>query len=151
MALTFTKKAAAGAAAEQTEAKPVVQPPTLKPAANVNVPSWMKTGAAAKQAFAQEETKAEERKAEAGKLWRFYVAPDKDAQITFLDGSIGEDGLLEVPVFYEHRVRINGEWENFVCTADKDESQPCPLCSPRSGARRAIRCGVRESLYGAPG
>ena len=89
---------------------------------------WLKRGAAAKQALAHEEAQAEMRKQEQGKLWRFWMPEGADRQITFLDGALDEDGLLDIYMFYEHTLRVNGSWENFVCTADVDQTQPCPIC-----------------------
>jgi hypothetical protein len=42
-------------------------------------------------------------------------------------------------MFYEHRVRLNGEWENYICTAEADQSQPCPICE---GGDRPSLVGV---------
>ena len=127
LGLSFAKKAApaasATAQASTTQAKPAE---AEKPAAAKVI--WMKKGADAKKAFAHEETKAEERKAEQGKMWRFFVTPDRDAKITFLDGKLDAEGMLDVMVYYEHRIRINGEWHNYVCTGEVDQSQPCPIC-----------------------
>ena len=59
---------------------------------------------------------------------RFYLPYNGECQVTFLDGDLDNDGLLNVPRYYEHRVRVGGDWETFVCTAEIDQSQPCPLC-----------------------
>ena len=139
MALSFIKKKTTTeptsepetTTASQTEtSKPSPAPNTTAKIINMkpNAASWMRTGKDAKQALNQEEAKAEERKAEAGKMWRFFVTPGKDAQITFLDGKLDEDGMLDIPVWYEHNIRLNGERETYACTAGKDQSQPCPLC-----------------------
>lgn len=90
--------------------------------------AFLKKGGAASQAFVQEEAKQEQQKLEAGKLWRFFMKSGEDRTITFLDGEIGEDGLLDAPNYYEHQIKVNGKWTNFVCTADVDTSQPCPIC-----------------------
>lgn len=120
MALSFHKTAASKAAASvpQTALKKAPSQPM----------SFLKKGTAAKEAFQQEEAKAELAKAEAGKMWRFFLKDGEDGQITFLDGDLGEDGLLDVNMFHEHRIRINGTWQNFICTAEADTSQPCPIC-----------------------
>lgn len=119
MALSFHKAGAAKAAAS------VPQTATKKAAAPLN---FLKKGAAAKDAFQQEEAKAEMAKAEAGKMWRFFLKDGEDGQITFLDGDLNEEGMLDINMFHEHRVRINGAWQNFICTAEADTSQPCPIC-----------------------
>ena len=128
MALSFAKKKPTGApvdepevSAKKAEAK---ETHTEAPAKM----SWMKTGSSAKAAVAYEETKAEERKAEQGKMFRYRLKPGEDGSITFLDGKLDEDKMLELPRFYEHTVRMDGGWKNFVCTSEEDPSQPCPIC-----------------------
>ena len=91
--------------------------------------------------LAQEEAKAELRKQDAGKLWDFWMPEDSERQITFLDGKLDEDGMLECGMFHQHNIRINGSWERFVCTVDQDETQPCPICE--SGDRPAL-VGVHD-------
>jgi hypothetical protein len=120
MPLSFAKKKPADASGTTSQAAAATGG---KPA-----PAWMKKGSAAKAAIQHEAAKAEERKAEQGKLWRFYVKPEQTGQITFLDGDLDKDGDLDILFFYEHRIRINGDWENFACTAENDQSQPCPIC-----------------------
>ena len=139
MALSFIKKKTTTEPTSEPETTTASPTETSKPSTasgttakiinmKPNAASWMRTGKDAKQALNQEEAKAEERKAEAGKMWRFFVTPGKDAQITFLDGKLDEDGMLDIPVWYEHNIRLNGERETYACTAGKDQSQPCPLC-----------------------
>ena len=127
MALTFTKKKLPPAD-NAGPATPAQSTQSVAPATTTAKVLWMKRGVDAKKAMQHEDAKAEERKAEAGKLWRFFVTPEKAGLVTFLDGSLDAEGMLDIQVFYEHRVRINGEWNNFVCTAEIDQSQPCPLC-----------------------
>ena len=146
MALNFAKKTPAAA---QSSAGPAIQP-SSKPAvtaANQNTPSWMKKGTDAKAALAKEEAKAEERKAEQGKLWRYWIKPDTEGQITFLDGGLDTANDLDIMLFYEHRVRVNGEWENFVCTAEADQSTPCPICE---GGDRHSLVGVMTIIDHTP-
>ena len=136
MALSFIKKKTTtedapnpGTTASQTgQSQPSAASNTTAKIIKPNAASWMRTGKDAKAALNQEEAKAEERKAEAGKMWRFFVTPGKDAQITFLDGKLDDDNMLDIPVWYEHNIRLNGERETYACTAGKDQSQPCPLC-----------------------
>lgn len=89
------------------------------------VPSFMKVGAAAKQTFQEEEAKQEAARAEAGKAWRFMMKAGESAKITFLDGKLNDDGMLDCPMFREHTIFFAGRWRNFVCTA---EQEACPLC-----------------------
>lgn len=95
---------------------------------------FIKKGAAAQSMLQQEQAKAEAAKAEKGKLFRFRIREDDcgdDFPITFLDGDLDEDGLLDVPMFKEHTVQHGGKWQNFVCIA---EQEPCPLCESGDNA-----------------
>ncbi|CAA2141444.1 hypothetical protein [Hyphomicrobium sp. ghe19] len=120
MALSFVK-----AGASKSAAASVPQSGFKKPSTPVG---FLKKGAAAKEAFSNEEAKAEMAKAELGKMWRFRMQDGQDRRITFLDGDLDAEGMLDVNMFYEHTIRINGNWQNFICTAETDTSQPCPLC-----------------------
>jgi hypothetical protein len=118
--LSFVKKAAAGAGPSGNVA--------LKTASGPKPLGWMKRGDAAKEAAQQEEARAELAKQGQG-MFRFWMPEDSDRRITFLDGDLGEDGILDVLAFYEHSVLVNGDRQNFVCTAEADTSQPCPICA----------------------
>jgi hypothetical protein len=89
---------------------------------------FLMTGDAAKQAKIEAEAKAEAAKAEAGKLWRFRISEDdpEDHRITFLDGTLDEDGTLEAPMWHEHTLQLGGNWKNVPCTA---KEEPCPICA----------------------
>lgn len=130
MGLSFVKKANGGVAAGNTDEG--------APMTKTGPVSWIKVGAAAKSAFAHEEAQAELRKQDAGKLWNFWMPEDSERQITFLDGKVDDEGMLDIPMFHQHHVRLNGNWEQFVCTADADPTQPCPICEK----------GDRPSLVG---
>ena len=59
-------------------------------------------------------------------LFRFWLNKQESCYITFLDGDLDQDGLIDNPVLYQHQLQLNGSWNNFyVCTADKE---PCPIC-----------------------
>jgi hypothetical protein len=140
MPLSFVKKkppqeTAASAAQATSQA---ASTPKTSASSSGKLPSWMKSGASAKAAVKHEQIKAEERKAEKGKLWRFRMPPNTEGQITFLDGDLDADGDLNILMYYEHTIRLNGDWENFVCTAEADQTQPCPICE----------AGDRHSLVG---
>ncbi len=132
MALTFTKKAAGQVGGKAKEAQ--AETSTSTKAANqsksnvTSMASWMKKGAAAKEALQHEEAAAELRAQERGKLWRFWMPEGEDRTITFLDGGIDDEGMLDILMYYEHNIRVNGNWEQFVCTAEADQTQPCPIC-----------------------
>jgi hypothetical protein len=102
-------------------------PQTASPKSSAPI-GFLKKGQVAKEAFENEEAKAEMAKQEAGRMWRYMMKDGTDKRITFLDGDLNEDGMLDITYFYEHTVRINGGWSNFICTADTDTSQPCPIC-----------------------
>jgi hypothetical protein len=58
---------------------------------------------------------------------RFWVKRGGERRVTFLDGSLDDDGELELVTYYEHNLYMNGNWRNFyVCTGN--ESEPCPIC-----------------------
>ena len=94
---------------------------------------FLKRGAAAKQAVQVEDAKAEARRAEYGRLRRFYIGYNEDSQITFLDGKLDEDGVLDCPRFMEHKIRIGP-------TGRTSPARPrsTPACLARS-ARPATR------------
>jgi len=88
-------------------------------------PSFLKRGDQAKQALEQERARREAQEAERGGLFRFWMSPEQDRRITFLDGELDEDGMLDVPMYYEHTVRVAGRIKNYVCVGDQE---PCPIC-----------------------
>ncbi len=135
MALTFAKKATAAPKnsavdEDQTEKQASsTQKSTASEqtsSSSSNGASWMMKGAAAKAAIASEDAKAELAKAEKDKLWRFWMPAEEERKLTFLDGNVDADGMLDVFMFYEHSVVVAGDRKQFVCTAEKEGS--CPLC-----------------------
>lgn len=136
MALTFAKKKPVAQTEDENplppkitpkpaaKAAPPAKPVAAKPAAKGGL-TFMKKGKDASDALANEEAQAELRKQEQGKLWRFWMPQDEERQVTFLDGDLDEHGMLDIPMFYEHQVKQNGNWTNFVCTS---EQEPCPIC-----------------------
>ncbi len=102
--------------------------------------SFMKTGAAAKALLQEETAKAEAAAAERGKLWRFRIPESdcgKDFMITFLDGHLDSDGMLDPPMWMEHTVYVGGRWQNLPCTAHEE---PCPICA-NSDSKPALVAG----------
>ena len=59
---------------------------------------------------------------------RFWMPEEAETQITFLDGNLMEEGgLLDAVSFWEHQVKLNGNFQNwFPCTKDDDA---CPICA----------------------
>ena len=92
-------------------------------------PKFMK-GKTASEAMQKDEAAAEARREAAGKAWRFRLkyekGKDNETQITFLDGELDSDGVLDVPFLREHTVKKDGRWSNIPCVAD--EEGYCPLC-----------------------
>jgi hypothetical protein len=132
MAINFAKKAASKPAETETsnDSPQTSSPPKTeqKQAQTTGGSlSWMKKGSAAKAAMAHEEAKAEQKKAEAGKLWRYWMPAESSREITFLDGEVDSDGMLDVPCYYEHNIQINGNWEQFVCTQEAEGH--CVICN----------------------
>lgn len=85
---------------------------------------FLKKGKASKKALDNEEKKAEEQSKNTA--FRFWMPNDAETEVTFLDGDLDEEGLLDIPMYYEHQVFMNGRWTNwFVCTG---EEEPCPVC-----------------------
>jgi hypothetical protein len=84
--------------------------------------NFLKYGAEARQAL----EKAEAEQTGSYEPFRFWMKSGEEAKVTFLDGELHEDGMLAVPMFYEHRIRHNGRWTQFVCT---EAQEPCPLCA----------------------
>jgi hypothetical protein len=144
MALKFaTKKKPPADAGTPGPAKPVLlEPGKSKPAKGLG---WLKKGKAAHQAFELEEAKAEKARAESSKLFRFFMPPEEERRITFLDGELDDEGMLDIPMFYQHRLKLNGQWQNFVCVS---EEEPCPICE--KGDNRAGLVGVMTVLDHTP-
>jgi hypothetical protein len=99
MPLSFIKKATGGETAGATNPNQQSTKPSMfggKTAAGTNgaakaagkLPGFFKHGQAAKAAIEHADAKAEAAKAEAGKLWRFWMPAGEDRMITFLDGEL---------------------------------------------------------------
>lgn len=149
-ALKFTKVAAKSAPHKNAPSAdtPKAPTPSYQPQqAKAAFSGFLKTGAAAQEAFKAEEAKQELARASYGKLFRFFMKDDEERRITFLDGELTEDGILDVGTYYEHSLMLNGTLEHFVCTADVDETQPCPLCE--AGHKRSL-VGVMTVLDHTP-
>jgi len=85
---------------------------------------WLKKGAEGHA----EIVNADAKQAEAAKNAniRHWMKPGTERRVTFLDGDLGDDGLIEVNMYYEHNLYLAGTWTNwFVCVG---EEEPCPIC-----------------------
>ena len=86
---------------------------------------FMKKGSAAHQAVEQADAVTAAKKASAG-IRRFWMPQGASTSITFLDGDLTEEGLLDTAACYEHQVKKGGHWLNwYPCT---QEEEPCPIC-----------------------
>lgn len=87
---------------------------------------FLKKGKAAHQMLDKADAEAEARKEAANQVRRYWMPPDKENQITFLDGELDSDGMLEATSYWEHNLKLNGHWRNwFPCT---QVQEPCPIC-----------------------
>lgn len=87
---------------------------------------FLKKGTESQKQVAQAEAESEARKKQAS-IRRFWMPEGKETQITFLDGELGEDGVLDSVTYWEHQVKLNGHFRNwFPCTKDME---PCPICA----------------------
>lgn len=94
---------------------------------------FLKTGEAAAKAFQKADAEAAARTAAASMSdeerayrYRFWMPVDADARITFLDGELNPNGVLDETTYTEHQVPIGNDWRNFYpCVSDQE---PCPLC-----------------------
>lgn len=132
MALKLPTKAAPQPTAQPAAPAPVVhssisvQQPKAAPASG----AWFKRGNATAEALKHEDKRIEEK---FSGLWRFYLddpssdKPNKvtSTKITFLDGFLTPEGILDCFMFRDHRVFYHGSWEHFICTS---EQEPCPIC-----------------------
>lgn len=95
--------------------------------------SFMRRGAAAREEMERAKKRAKERADKMGATFRFWLKEGEERRITFLDGALDEDGMLDVPYFYEHTVPYESRFENVRCVArnpspEDGRTEPCPLC-----------------------
>ena len=87
--------------------------------------TFLKRGKEAQEAHVKADVEAEIRSKQRGPR-RFWVPKDGESIITFLDGALTPEGLLDVVSYNEHRKFLNGSWRNyFPCVAAQE---PCPIC-----------------------
>lgn len=90
-------------------------------------PSFLKTGKEANKELKTVQKAQEARKEQMDKPFRFSLHKDgEEGRVTFLDGDLDSDGILQKVCLYEHHVKLAGKWGNFfVCPG---EFEPCPIC-----------------------
>src|SRR6188508_1757906 len=87
--------------------------------------SFLKKGRAAQDAQEKADVEVEARIAQRSAR-RFWVPQNGKGSVTFLDGALTSDGVVDRVSYNEHRVRLRGSDFNFFpCVA---ENEPCPLC-----------------------
>ena len=94
--------------------------------ASAATPSWAKVGSAANAAYNQAKFKQEQAAEASKRMWRFYLKVGEERAITFLDGDLDDEGVLNMFSFNEHNLQVAGEWKQFVCVSD---TEICPLCN----------------------
>jgi hypothetical protein len=98
---------------------------------------FLKRGKEAEDMTRQADAETERRRAAAQdkgpRIFRYWMPEGAEQQITFLDGEVNEQGVLDVPRYYEHNVFLGNSWKNwFPCT--KDDGDACPLCVDKQPA-----------------
>lgn len=122
------QKAAAKVAPKNTANNSGGSAPKAQTSGTTTPKGFIKTGAQASQLAAHEEQQREIRKSMAGKTFRFRMKDGEEKRITFLDGDIGEDGMLTANAFYEHAIQQGNTWTNICCVADAETGEECPIC-----------------------
>jgi hypothetical protein len=99
---------------------------------------WLNRGTASKAMQQQEQAEQAARKAASGKMFRFFLKPEEECQITFVDGNLSPEGILLPPRYFEHTVEQGGKYVNYVCPEKTrpDEGYKCPICE--QGDRPAL-------------
>lgn len=90
--------------------------------------SFLKKGKEAQQMMEEEKVHADIAKEQRNQLWRFRIDEKhcgEDYKITFLDGNIDTDGLLDCPMWREHNIHLSGKWTPVPCTS---ATEPCLIC-----------------------
>lgn len=96
--------------------------------------SWYSTGEQADKKSADELDRQQVAREEASKnrFYRFWMPAGAEQHITFVDAAVAAEGYDLPFVFYEHQLKLNGDWKNwFTCLGEG-----CPLCA--AGDRPAL-------------
>lgn len=130
MALSMKNKSNGNEKVADEPAKKKIKIHKTKTSTGTSKPhSLLKKGGAAKAALEKERALAKQRDAERENgVFRFYLKPDQEKTITFLDGDLDEDGDLENICFYEHTINTKG-YPKYVCINDPSEGVECPICA----------------------
>ncbi len=90
--------------------------------------SFLKKGKEARKAASQVDAETQKRREDSeNRIKRFWLKRGTERRVTFLDGSLDDNGELVLTTYYEHNLYMNGRWNNFfVCAGNEEE--PCPIC-----------------------
>ncbi len=124
---------------EEEEQEPnldVAAPAT--PAKVADASAFLMRGSLAKTAVQTEQAKAELAMSNSG--YRFWIVVGAEARISFIDGNLDEDGALDAPFWYEHRLMIGGKVQSIVCYETAMTMGPCPICA--AGHRTQLVAGL---------
>ena len=69
------------------------------------MPGWLTTGKEANDTLQREQARVTNIRPTA---LRYWMSPGETASITFLDGSLDEDGGFDIPMYFEHNVKMVG-------------------------------------------
>lgn len=128
----MVKFAMAGAAAKKKSAPP--QPKAAKVGGSPKKKfSFAFSGGAAKEEVARADAAQEAAREAANRPFTFWIREGEEAQVTFLDGDLDEDGDLDIYYWYQHTVNLAGNWTPVICTS---REEPCPAC--QSGDRASL-------------
>ncbi len=86
--------------------------------------TFLKKGADA-HAQIEQANKEQEEAAKQQNVFRYRLTPGESGKITFLDGDLNSDGMLDIITYFEHTVKRNEKFVNYPCVSD---TEPCPLC-----------------------
>lgn len=91
---------------------------------------FLKKGTAAKEALVQEQQAAQVREEQReNQVFRFYMKPEQERVITFLDGGLDVDGDLDSICYYEHTINNPAQkYPKYVCINNPAEGSVCPVC-----------------------
>ena len=138
MALSFVKKGLNTGSVPSNAPQAADQKPAASatPASGGASP-FLLTGKDAATAMAKEEAKAEA--AKSGNVFEFYLKDGEEKVLTFLDGDLDGEGMLDVPMLYEHTVPVpgkHGAFETHYCT--QNSHGWCPICDEPDYSRQAL-------------
>lgn len=95
---------------------------------------FLKKGKAAKKALAEEQVAAKIREEQReNEVFRFYLKPEQERTITFLDGGLDGDGDLDTICYYEHTINNPAQkYPKYVCINSPSTGETCPVCESGS-------------------